>query len=230
MAFDTTTRNELQKLVGRARDLLVEEFTSQCQGIYGIQPDGSALDISALGHLSEEDRTRAELLRDRVNHLAAGIAGSKKQAEAVARMVREQAFTVLNRLCALRMCEERELVQECVRNGYESKGFRLYDQAAAKLGGDTYSRYSLFLQLLFDELAVDLGVFFDRFSLYGLLFPRENTLKELLQLINTPALAHIWAEDEAIGWVYQYFNSQEERQSHAQGLGSATQQPGAGGP
>jgi len=213
VAFDTTTRNELQKLVGRARDLLVEEFTSQCQGIYGIQPDGTALDISSLGHLSEEARTRAELLRDRVNHLAAGIAGSKKQAEAVARMLREQAFTVLNRICALRMCEERELVQECVRKGYESKGFRLYDQAAVRLGGDTYSRYGLFLQLLFDELAVDLGVLFDRFSLYGLLFPRENTLKELLQLINSPALAHIWAEDETIGWVYQYFNSQEERQA-----------------
>ncbi|MEW8410575.1 MAG: BREX-1 system adenine-specific DNA-methyltransferase PglX [Candidatus Thiodiazotropha sp.] len=213
MAFDTATRNELQKLVGRARGLLVDEFMSQCQGVYGIQPDGSALEISTLGHLSEEDRTKAGLLRDRVNHLAAGIAGSKKRAEAVARVVREQAFTVLNRLCALRMCEERDLVQECVRNGYDSKGFRLYDQAATRLGGDTYSRYQLFLQLLFDELAIDLGILFDRFSLYGLLFPRENALTELLQQINSRALSHIWAEDEAIGWVYQYFNSQEERQA-----------------
>ncbi len=213
MAFDTTTRNELQKVVGLARELLVKEFTLQCQGVYGIQPDGSALDVSDLGHLSEEERTKAQLLRERVNHLAAGIAGSKKKTEAVTRLVREQAFTVLNRLCALRMCEERDLVQECVRNGYESKGFRLYDQAASKLGGDTYSRYRLFLQLLFDELAVDLGVLFDRFSLYGLLFPRENALKELLRRINIPTLSHIWAEDEAIGWIYQYFNSQEERQA-----------------
>jgi hypothetical protein len=111
------------------------------------------------------------------------------------------------------MCEERGLVQECVRNGYDSKGFKLFDQTAAKLGGDTFGRYSLFMQLLFDELAVDLGVLFDRFSLYGLLFPRESALKELLTLINANALAHIWAEDEAIGWVYQYFNSQEERQA-----------------
>lgn len=213
MAFDAATRNELQKLVGRARGLLVEEFMSQCQGVYGIQPDGSALEISSLGHLSEEDRNKAELLRDRVNHLAAGIAGSKKRAEAVARVVHEQAFTVLNRLSALRMCEERDLVQECVRSGYDSKGFRLYEQAANKLGGDTYSRYRLFLQLLFDELAIDLGVLFDRFSLHGMLFPRENALKELLQQINTPALTSIWAEDEAIGWVYQYFNSQDERQA-----------------
>jgi len=48
-------------------------------------------------------------------------------------------------------------------------------------------------------------------NLYGLLFPREAALKELLTLITTHALTHIWAEDEAIGCVYQYFNSQEER-------------------
>jgi len=213
MAFDTTTRDELKKLVGRARDLLVEEFTSQCQGIYGIQPEGSVLAISDLGHLSEEERSKAELLRDRIEHLAAGLAGANKKAEAVTRMVREQAFTVLNRLCALRMCEERGLVQECVRQGYESRGFRVYEQAAAGLGGDTYFRYSLFLRLLFDELALGLGILFDRFSLYGLLFPRENALKELLERINTPHLSPIWAEDEAIGWVYQYFNADEERRA-----------------
>lgn len=211
MAFDTATRNELQKMVGRARDLLVEEFTAQCQGVYGIQPDGSMLKPEALGHLSEEDRTRAQLLRDRVQHLAAGIAGTKKHAEAVARMVREQAFTVLNRLCALRMCEERGLVQECVRSSYDSKGFRLYDQAANKLGGETYQRYRLFLELLFDELAVDLGVLFDRYSPYGLLLPRENAFKGLLELIDAPNLTHLWAEDETIGWIYQYFNPKEER-------------------
>jgi hypothetical protein len=26
-------------------------------------------------------------------------------------------------------------------------------------------------------------------------------------------LAGVWGEDEAIGWVYQYFNSQEERRA-----------------
>src|SRR3989442_760028 len=133
MPFDDPTRDELQKVVGKARDLLIEEFTSQCQRVYGIQPDGSLLDLAKLDHLSQEDQLRAKLLRDRVQHLSAGIDELKRKAEAVARMVREQAFTVLNRLCALRMCEERGLVQECVRLGYDSKGFRLYDQTAAKL-------------------------------------------------------------------------------------------------
>jgi 23S rRNA G2445 N2-methylase RlmL len=211
MPFDDSTTNEFRKVVAKARQLLVEEFTSQCQGIYGIQPDGSTIDLARLGHLPQEEQLRAQLLRTRIHHLAAGISTSEVKAEATTRMVREQAFTVLNRLCALRMCEERDLVQECVRSGYDSKGFRLYDQSAARVMGDTYTRYRLFLQLLFDELSVDLGVLFDRFALTGLLFPRENALKEALGLVNCSKLHHIWVEDEAIGWVYQYFNSKEER-------------------
>ena len=213
MAFDTVTRNELQKLVARARDRLVEEFTSQCQGDYGIQPDGTALDMATLAHRPEEEQGRAGLLRDRIEHLAAGLTGPKRRAEAVARLVREQAFTVLNRLCALRLCEERGLVQACVRDGINSKGFLLFEKTAGGLGGDTVSRYRLYLELLFDELAVDLGVLFDRFSPLGLLFPRDPALQDLLALINLPALKHIWSADEAIGWVYQYFNSQDERQA-----------------
>ena len=213
MPFDDLTRNELQKVVGKARDLLVEEFTSQCQRIYGIQPSGFTMDLSKLEHLPQEELVGASLLRDRIDNLAAGITGAEARSEAVARMVREQGFTVLNRLCALRMCEERGLVQECVRSGYESKGFKLYDQTASRLGGDTYGRYALFLQLLFDELSVDLGVLFDRFALTGLLFPGENALKQVLVLIDSSKLSHIWAEDEAIGWVYQYFNSPEERKT-----------------
>jgi len=211
VAFDTATRNALQRMVAAARDLLVKEFVAQCQGVYGIQPGGAMQPLETLAHLAEDERARAALLRERVRHLAAGIAGKKKDEEAVGRMVREQAFTVLNRLSALRMCEERGLIQHAVRDGYESRGFKLFDQEAKKSGGTTYERYRLYLELVFDEVAVDLGVLFDRHTLQGLLFPRENALEAVLETINATELAHIWAEDEAIGWIYQYFNSEEER-------------------
>ena len=213
MAFDTATRNELQKRIGRVRDLLIEEFTAQCQTHYGIQPDGSALAPAKLAHRPDEEQTRARLLRDRLDHLAAGLSGPQRRAEAAGRMVREQAFTLLNRLCALRMCEERDLVLECVRHGSASKGFKLFETTASALGGDSFSRYRLYLELLFDELAVELGMLFDRFSPVGVLFPSENALKSVLAELNTATLTHIWAEDEAIGWVYQYFNSADERQA-----------------
>ena len=46
-----------------------------------------------------------------------------------------------------------------------------------------------------------------------LVFPRERCLEEVLLLLNRADLAHVWANDETIGWIYQYFNSKEEREA-----------------
>ena len=66
---------------------------------------------------------------------------------------------------------------------------------------------------VFDELAVDLGVLFDRYSAEGRLFPRESVLLDVLELVNHPDLERLWAEDETIGWIYQYFNDPAERKA-----------------
>jgi len=212
MAFDSTTRNKLAKMVASARSLLSKEFTEQLQEIYGIQPDGTIIETEKLSHLNDEELSIASMLRDRVEHLASNMTAEKKPVvSAIDRMIREQAFTLLNRFAALRMCEERNLIQESIGNGIQSKGFKVYLQIAGSGLGETYARYKTYLLCLFDEIAVDLGDIFDRFSSYGLLFPREDALLELLEIVNDKKLKHLWAEDETIGWIYQYFNSQEER-------------------
>ncbi|HOC24340.1 MAG TPA: SAM-dependent methyltransferase, partial [bacterium] len=214
MAFDNPTRNRLARLVSDCRRLLTDEFSIQLQQHYGIQPDGQIIPLEQLGHLDDEQRGVAVMLRERISHIASGLTDEKRPAEAaVDRLLREQAFTVLNRFAALRMCEERELVQECVRGGLHSRGFKVFLQIAGSGLGDTWQRYRTFLYLLFDEISIDLGLLFDRFSPFGLLFPREAALEELFQLLNTPDLQSIWSEDETIGWIYQYFNSKEERQA-----------------
>lgn len=48
------------------------------------------------------------------------------------------------------------------------------------------------------------------------MFPREATLTRVLDLINDYEIARLWPEDETIGWIYQYFNSQEERRAMRQ--------------
>lgn len=212
MAFDSTTRSKLAKMVASARLLLSQEFTEQLQEIYGIQPDGTIIETEKLSHLNDEDLSIASMLRDRVEHLASNMAVEKKPVvSAIDRMTREQAFTLLNRFAALRMCEERSLIQESIGNGIQSKGFKVYLQIAGSGLGETYVRYRTYLLCLFDEIAVDLGIIFDRFSSFGLLFPREDALLQLLEIVNNKELIDLWAEDETIGWIYQYFNSQEER-------------------
>jgi hypothetical protein len=212
MAFDSQTRNALAKLTADARTLLVAEFTRQLQSIYGIQPTGQISELESLDHLDDEQRAVAGVLRDRICHLAAGNLQDKKGlAEAVSRLIREQSFTVLNRFAALRMCEERGLVQQCVGADVRSKGFQVYLQTAGAGLGEQYDRYRTYLFCLFDEISLDLGVLFNRYSTYGLLFPRETALFELLGVLNRKELAHVWVEDEAIGWIYQYYNDPAER-------------------
>lgn len=211
MAFDQSTRNRLQKFVSDARGLLSEEFTRQLQNDYGLDPhSGTATSVESLGHLDDTRRETARILRDTLAHyLASSPSGGTR--DPLDRIVREQAFTVLNRLAALRMAESRGILIESVGNGYQSKGFQLYERLAGPGLGETGDTYRCYLFSIFDEFALDLKVLFDRFSPQGRLFPRETALLDLLKLLNDPELAHLWAEDESIGWVYQYFNSKEER-------------------
>ena len=57
-----------------------------------------------------------------------------------------------------------------------------------------------------------------------------QAFEELLDVLNAPELAGVWGEDETIGWVYQYFNSADERQEDARREPGAAQQPRAGRP
>jgi len=163
----------------------------------------------------------ARLLRERLDYLEDTIAGSNKKEEAVEQLVREQAFTILNRFAALRMAEERQIIPETIKQGYNSEGFQVFDQlSGGAQTAEQFERYNWFLKAMFDELAIDLPAVFDRFSPYALLFPSEKVMLELLDIINDEDLSiyreegqqpmNLWEEDETIGWVYQYYNSREE--------------------
>ncbi len=219
MAFDTSTRNRLNKFVSDARTLLTGEFTNQCQVDYGLDPDtGAVADLDRLGHLDDARRQTAIILRETLAHYYANLPTKNKKQTTdhqalITRIIREQAFTILNRLCAIRMAEARDLVVQSVGAGVQSQGFQLYQYVVGHSLGDTGAAYQQYMFSLFDEFAVDLSVLFDRFSPSGRLFPRETVLTQLIGLINDPEINHLWAEDETIGWIYQYFNSKEERKA-----------------
>lgn len=212
MAFDKTTRNRLASFVGDARRLIADEFTQKFQSIYGISDKGEITPVDQLGHLDDSGLATAALLRDRIEYLVNTHPDDKDGTKAaVERLAREQAFTILNRLAAIRMAEKRGLIVESVGKGYQSKGFKVFEQVAGSGLGDIYHRYRRYLFCLFDELAVDLGSLFDRQSPQSLLFPREPALLALIELINASDIDSLWTEDETIGWIYQYYNDPAER-------------------
>ncbi|MCZ8370026.1 MAG: BREX-1 system adenine-specific DNA-methyltransferase PglX [Porphyrobacter sp.] len=212
MAFDQATRNRLQRFVTDTRRILEEEFTRQLQNDYGMDPaSGNVTPIENLRHINDQQRETARIMRDTLAHYCASP-GTDAQS-ALDRIVREQAFTVLNRLAALRMAEARGLLIESVGNGYQAKGFQLYARLAGAGLGETGDAYRVYLQSVFDELSQDLPGLFDRYSPQGRLFPREAALMQVLGQINHGEIDPLWAEDETIGWIYQYFNSKEERKA-----------------
>lgn len=221
MALTQGARNKIKSFVQNGKHLLMKEFAAQLQQYYGIRPDGSYLLVEELTTKDASIIQTARLLRERLEYLEDTIAGSNKKEEAVEQLVREQAFTILNRFAALRMAEERNIIPETVNSGYNSEGFQVYDQlTGGAQTGEQFERYTWFLRGVFDELAIDLPAVFDRYSPYALLFPSEKVMLELLDIINDEDLniyreeghqpINLWEADETIGWVYQYYNSREE--------------------
>ena len=214
----------LERFVTNAKNLLMQNITELLQQHYGIWADGHSIAVESLPNQDTDNVHTARMLRERLSHLLAALPENKANKEklAVGQLISEQAFTQLNRFCALRMCEERDLILESIRNGYDSGGFQGYDAVANIVPANKYQRYKWYLQSIFDELSIELPAVFDRYSPYGLVFPDESTLLSLLDLINDEQLSawydeqnnyrvNFWKEDETLGWMFQYYNSLEER-------------------
>ena len=117
MSFDTQTRNRLAAFVGKCRKLLCGDFKTpggemaRLLAHYGIQDTGTCFPVDELTHLDEPGRETARTLRAILEHKQSTAPAAKvwkKFDPAVYDLIQEQGFTVLNRLCALRMAEERQ--------------------------------------------------------------------------------------------------------------------------
>ncbi|MCA9173123.1 MAG: BREX-1 system adenine-specific DNA-methyltransferase PglX [Planctomycetales bacterium] len=205
--MDQDTRNKLQRATQQVRRILEEEFAEQLEGTFDVLPNGKILPEPGK-HLDARQRLTRQKLVDAIEHTKAG---GKTPQEAVEEYTREAAFTFLNRFVALRMLEARGMLQECVSQGDASSGFKEFCGLAPGLSSLDDGGYRLYLECLFDELTVEVKVLFDRRDSASLLWPRRGALTELLDILGRADLADVWIEDETIGWVYQYFNSGEER-------------------
>ncbi len=206
--MDDSLRNTLRLVIVNCRRLLEEDLSQQLEATYGIHSNGKVEPAEKLVHLNAAGRAARRALDDLLEHYP----GSRQ--EAIARLVRESAFTTLNRLAALKMMEhpDRALIQPSIGQGHNSKGFQhfaLISPEAIRAYPD--GGYRLYLELLFDDLAHAMPALFDRSLPQSILFPSDPVLKQVLGLLNQDALASIWSADETIGWIYQFFTPKELR-------------------
>lgn len=205
--MDKEIRNHIQRATQDARALLEREYAEQLEGVFDIRLDGT-MATEPGAHLDAEQCVVRDKLVAAVEHRRAG---GFSRSEAVAAYRREAAFTTLNRFVALKMLEAQGLVQECLSRGEQSLGFKEFTGLAPGLVQLPDHGYRLYIESLFDEIGREVRVLFDRRDSASLLWPRRQTLLDLLGILNAPDLASVWSEDETIGWMYQFFNSGEER-------------------
>jgi hypothetical protein len=205
---DRDTRNAIERATQRARKLLKEDFAAQLAGDFDVHPDG-VVAAKAGEHLSARQAFQRERIVAAIEHKgAAGMIAT----DSVRDYLRDAAFTTLNRFVALKMLEARELVQECITKGEQSSGYREFCGMAPGLPLLPESAgYRIYIESLFDELSTEVKVLFDRRDPSSVLWPKRTTFEQLLEILNAGELAGVWGEDETIGWVYQFFNGQDER-------------------
>jgi hypothetical protein len=201
--LDAAQRAKLDRLISRARTVLENDFATQAEGRFGIHPDGTIEDEAALPDNTTDKNTRSDL-----DQIAAHLqALGEDPAGSVARLLREAAFTHLNRLIAIRIAEAIGLLPQSLANGRQSRGFRDLGEIMPILAGD----YRAYLRLCGDELAADAPVLFDPRNPLLALEPSTAAFDELVALVADPSTEGIWRAPDALGWTYQFFNTADER-------------------
>jgi hypothetical protein len=221
--MDQATRNKLRSVVTQCRRLLEDAVSQVLQGKFGVyaaKKDEVQVDDEArMSHLTDEERTAR---KDILDHFAHIKARGFKPKEALDQLVREIAYTHLNRLCAYKMMEARQVYvgdqkfREAVSRGVNSNGVKFYladhlDDERLYTTGNQELAYRHFLDWLGGLLSEEIGVLFSPHDPANRLYPPQRVLDEVLALVNDEALGEIWGQDETIGWIYQYFTPKELR-------------------
>lgn len=217
--MERATKTAIKKLVLDLRHLLEEDLEVVLKR-YGLFTNREWLEESRI------PKADAELLATRARMTAAvevEMARGIKRGEATRWYIREVAFTYLNRLVGLKCLEVRGLIDEVITTRVEYGGrsqfhrdFRHeYPQLAAKPDDALPDMLEAACRFVTDEM---IGVLFDPDSESSAVWPRVQTLRQAIELINELP-TEVWAEDEIIGWIYQFYNAEEKEKIRGKGRG-----------
>jgi hypothetical protein len=204
---------------------------------YGITPT-ALRPVESLSHLDDRGKTARIRMEEALRHEMGRDENEGSLAEAVHWFVREVAFTHLNRMVGLKAMEVRGLIPEIIQTRAEFgnrsralRDFRDEHPEAATMSDDGLEGA---IRAACRQIYPEFRLLFDvgdpaemrEAPVNSLVWPSTPTLKGCITKINeldikigrlgAPAYGKataeqsVWAEDEIIGWVYQFYNAEEK--------------------
>jgi hypothetical protein len=144
--------------------------------------------------------------------------GEMEYVDARQRYVEHCAFTLVNRVAALRAMEVRGflprpvIAQSAQYGGLSAWARDLLEAGQVKILVETISvrtpdeaRWQA-IRAACAAVAADVGMLFDLLDEYSLLPPEPAALKALLTELTEAVSEEDWRSDDILGWVYQYYN------------------------
>lgn len=103
--ISTSGRKILMQFVSDVKTLLTNNIISSLQQHYGIWADGRVIPVSQLTTSNADIIYRARMLRGRLQYIKNSLPADSTDIDkkAVQQLTAEQAFTILNRFCAVRI-------------------------------------------------------------------------------------------------------------------------------
>lgn len=205
-------RSAIHDFALAARQVLMAEARDLLEGVYGLRKNGTFEPPENLPGL--QNPVKRETYTQLSHYLDYEISAGLVRSDAADKLVKEIAFTHLNRLVAFRILEERKLIRETIKRGQQSNGFKFYLADHPEIEelwrkGNVDEAYSLFLLWQSEQISKEIAELFDPTNLVSRLFPRPAALSTILSMVNNEKLLPAWKTEETIGWIYQYFNEPE---------------------
>jgi hypothetical protein len=185
----------------------------------GVWLDRPAKSLEELPHLSQEDQDARQVIDAYIEYRAETAVA---RSDAVAEFVRESAYTWANRLFTLRCMEARAIIDEVilqkdVYGGRSLKHNRLARSDPQACAGPDEGLFAV-LFAEFEERARELPELFNPKAPAIALRPSNQALKRCIALLSgretvissDPASDEVFSAPDALGWAYQYWNTEEK--------------------
>jgi hypothetical protein len=209
MVMTPEAKGQLSKTIRALRTRLLEDFKSANDSSYKY-----SIRRIDQAKLSEANATRRRRIEEWIAEQVRGEAGkkTKRTAEDFRRDLEKQAaYTLLNRMLILRLMEAMGLHRgDLIAKGWNSaayKSFRFFSQEIVR--GEESEGYSVLLQMVFDDLAMDMPGLYGNAGISDLIPVPTKTLRAVVDAFADPELESCWTDDMTLGWVYQYWNDPE---------------------